>query len=61
MNLLTAPVGEGGDPVSYLMVQSQTGHSDYKSLKHYIADLENKETKGISLNLKPFMKNQKSG
>jgi len=56
MNLLTAPV-----PVSYIMVQSQTGHRDFKSLKHYIADLENKETKGISLNLKPFMKNQKSG
>lgn len=60
MNMLTSP-SANGMPVSYLMVQSQTGHSDYKSLKHYIAKLESSETKGISLNLKPFMKNQKSG
>lgn len=54
MNLLTAGV-------PYLLVQSQTGHSDYKSLKHYIAKLESSETKGISKNLKPFLKSKKTG
>lgn len=55
MNLLTAP-----NPVSYLVVQSQTGHRDYKSLKHYIAKLESSETKGVSHSLKPYTKKLKS-
>lgn len=54
MNLLTAGV-------PHLVVQSQTGHSDYKSLKHYIAKLKSSETKGISRHLKPYSKSRKSG
>jgi len=54
MNLLTAGT-------SYILTQSQSGHKDFKSLKHYIAKLENKETKGISHKLKPYTKSKKSG
>lgn len=54
MNLLTAGT-------SYIITQSQSGHKDFKSLKHYIAKLETTETKGISYNLKPYTKKQKSG
>lgn len=56
MNLLTAPI-----PVSYLVVQTLTGHKDYKSLKHYIAHLKSKDTAGVSRNLNPYTKNKKSG
>lgn len=54
MNLLTAGV-------PHLVVQSQSGHSDYKSLKHYIAKLKTSETKGVSHKLKPHTKTRKSG
>lgn len=54
MNLLTAGV-------PHLVVQSQSGHSDFKSLKHYIAKLKTSETKGVSYNLKPYTKSRKIG
>ena len=55
MNLLTAGV-------PHLVVQSQSGHSDFNSLKHYIAKLKTSETKGISHKLKPYKRAaQKSG
>lgn len=54
MNLLTAGV-------PYLLVQSQTGHKDFKSLRHYIAKLESSDTKGLSRKLKPYTKTRKSG
>ena len=54
MNLLTAGV-------PYLLVQSQTGHRDFKSLRHYIAKLKSSDTKGLSRKLKPYTKARKSG
>ncbi|MCW5799535.1 MAG: tyrosine-type recombinase/integrase [Nitrospira sp.] len=54
MNLLTAGV-------PHLVVQSQSGHSDFKSLKFYIAKLKTSETKGVSRKLNPHTKNRKSG
>lgn len=54
MNLLTAGV-------PHLVVQSQSGHSDFKGLKHYIAKLKTSETKGVSHKLKPHTKSRKSG
>ncbi|MCB0367945.1 MAG: tyrosine-type recombinase/integrase [Bdellovibrionales bacterium] len=54
MNLLTAGV-------PHLVVQSQSGHTDFKSLKSYIAKLKTSETKGVSHKLKPHTKSRKSG
>lgn len=54
MNLLTAGV-------PHLVVQSQSGHSDFKGLKNYIAKLKTSETKGVSHKLKPHTKTRKSG
>ena len=53
MNLLTAGV-------PHLVVQSQSGHSDFKSLKSYIAKLKTSETKGVSLKLNPYTRDRKS-
>lgn len=54
MNLLTAGV-------PHLVVQSQCGHADYKTLKFYTAKLKAEDIQGVSHKLKPYFKSRKSG